>query len=70
MSEQIDSAKVQHLLHHWIEHNESHDKSFRDWALKLKDAGFEAVSEKILLAAAKMEECNELLEQAGDELNS
>ncbi|MBN2488674.1 MAG: hypothetical protein JXA98_06575 [Methanosarcinaceae archaeon] len=56
MTEEITEAKIKHLLGHWIEHNESHSKSFRDWAKKLQAAGFGDVAGDILLAADKMDE--------------
>ena len=64
MTEDIDEAKLAHLVEHWIEHNESHSKSFRDWAAKIKDAGFGDAAKEILAAADKMDESSEFLKKA------
>ncbi|MCC7575277.1 MAG: hypothetical protein KK926_00400 [Methanomethylovorans sp.] len=68
MADNIDKHRVLHLMEHWIEHNESHLKSFNEWSKKIKDAGYEEVAAKILEAAGKMEECNEKLQQAKDSI--
>ena len=64
MTEKIDEAKLTHLVEHWIEHNESHSKSFRDWAVKIEAAGFGDVAKEILAAAGKMDESSEYLKKA------
>ncbi len=55
-------------MEHWIEHNESHLKSFNEWSKKIEEAGYEDVAAKILEAASKMEECNQKLQQAKDSI--
>ena len=69
MTEEITEAKVKHLLGHWIEHNESHSKSFRDWAGKLEAAGFGGIAGDILLAADKMDESSEYLGKAKEKVS-
>ncbi|MCL7411513.1 MAG: hypothetical protein P1P69_00890 [Methanosarcinaceae archaeon] len=64
MAEKIDEAKLVHLVEHWIEHNESHSKSFRDWAVKIESAGFSDAAKTILVAAEKMDESSEYLKKA------
>lgn len=68
MTEEINEAKLAHLVEHWIEHNESHSKSFRDWAVKIKAAGFGDAAKEILVAAKKMDESTESLKKTKDEL--
>ena len=63
MVEDIDEAKLAHLVGHWIEHNESHSKSFRDWAVKIEAAGFGDAAKEILAAAEKMDESSEFLKK-------
>ena len=63
MTEEIDEAKLTHLVGHWIEHNESHSKSFRNWAVKIEAAGFGDAAKEILLAAEKMDESSEFLKK-------
>ncbi len=69
MTEEITEAKIKHLLGHWIEHNESHIKSFRDWANKLQSAGFGDAAEDILLAADEMDESSEYLAKAKERVS-
>ncbi|MCD4703551.1 MAG: hypothetical protein K8R64_04545 [Methanosarcinaceae archaeon] len=64
MKDTLDEDKLEHLLGHWIEHNESHSQSFNDWAEKLETAGFGNVAEQIRQASARMDESTEYLRQA------
>lgn len=66
MVEELDEGKLEHLLGHWIEHNESHSKSFKDWLVRLEDSGFIEVADQIRAASLKMDECSEHLKQAKD----
>lgn len=68
MTTEIDRDKLTHLLEHWIEHNHSHSKSFKEWAEKVKEAGYEELAEDILLAEKKMDECSAVLEKARKKL--
>jgi hypothetical protein len=52
------------LIEHWIEHNDSHIQSFKEWAQKAKKDGFLEASEDILEAARKIEEANDYLSKA------
>lgn len=52
----LDSVSVKKLLDHWIEHNESHSKSFRDRALQIS-----AISEK---AAQDINEAANLMDKS------
>ncbi|WP_292375806.1 MULTISPECIES: hypothetical protein [unclassified Methanosarcina] len=56
------------MIEHWIEHNESHIQSLREWAQKAKKDGFLGASEDILEAANKIEEANKNLNHAKEEL--
>jgi cobalt/nickel transport system ATP-binding protein len=42
--------KLQTVLEHWIEHNDGHDASYKEWAAKAHEAGEEEVSKEIFLA--------------------
>ncbi|SFM19708.1 hypothetical protein [Methanolobus profundi] len=61
---ELDKPKLEHLIGHWIEHNDSHSTSFTDWAEKIEAAGYEDIAKDIRMAAAKMDECSVLLEKA------
>ncbi|MGP8322349.1 MAG: hypothetical protein ACT6FE_08560 [Methanosarcinaceae archaeon] len=68
MTKEIDENKLTHLLGHWIEHNESHSKSFMEWAVKIEAAGFGDAAKEILLAADKMNESTAYLKKAKEKL--
>ena len=63
----LTKHEAEHLLHHWIEHNESHSTSFRERAVQIA-----AVSEKasldVIQAAALMDQCTEMLKKAMKDL--
>lgn len=52
------------LLIHWIEHNESHEENFKEWAEKAKNMGKDEVAKKIEEAILSMKKANELLREA------
>jgi hypothetical protein len=56
------------MIEHWIEHNESHIQSYREWAQKTKKDGFLEATEYILEAASKIEEANKDLSKAKEGL--
>ena len=58
-----DLEKLQVLLPHWIEHHAEHADELRTWAERIQLAGKADVAEKLLAAAA-------LLQQAGDHLSN
>lgn len=65
---ELDKPKLEHLIGHWIEHNESHSESFSEWAKKIEAAGYKEIAEDIKMAAEKMDECSKLLKKAKDKL--
>ncbi|WP_292464767.1 hypothetical protein [Methanolobus sp.] len=66
MTNDINRSKLAHLLEHWVEHNESHSKSFKEWSVKVRDAGYTELADDILQAEQKMSECSDLLKKARD----
>ena len=56
------------LLTHWIEHNESHIKSYRKWAEKFQDSKLNGIALKIEEAAGIISMANEKIKQAKDML--
>lgn len=68
ITEELNHDNLSHLIEHWIEHNDSHIQSFREWAQKAKKDGFLEASEDILEAANKVEEANKLLDKAREGL--
>jgi nickel/cobalt exporter len=57
-----DLDKLQVLLPHWIEHQTEHADELRTWAERIQLTGREDVAERLLVAAAA-------LQQAGDQLS-
>jgi len=59
--------EANHLLEHWIEHNESHSRSFRERAAQIR-----AISKKAAIdieeAANLMDKCTETLKKAKQDL--
>jgi hypothetical protein len=45
-----DLKKLRMMLEHWIEHDESHVESYREWAQKASTAGEEEIAREIHLA--------------------
>ena len=56
------------MIEHWIEHNESHIQTFKEWAQKAKKDGFLDAAEDILKAADEMEDANKKLHKAREGL--
>ena len=63
----LTSHEAEHLLHHWIEHNESHSASFRERAVQIA-AVSEKASQDIEQAAELMDQCTEMLKKAMQDL--
>ena len=59
-----DREKLEHLLKHWIEHNEEHAAEYREWAIKAKDVYSGSVSNQIFEAANQIEKASESLSSA------
>ena len=63
----LSKESVNHLLGHWIEHNESHSASFRDRAAQIAKVSELAASD-IEEAAKLMDQCTEMLKKAQKDL--
>ena len=63
-----DREKLRILVDHWIEHNREHAEEFQEWAGKARDFEEQAAGDDILEAAARLEEANEFLLRAAEEL--
>jgi hypothetical protein len=59
-----DLTKLRVLLPHWIEHNEEHAGSFRQWAARAAGMGQDESARQIEAAAAHMIACNRVLDAA------
>lgn len=58
------NQKLELLLRHWIEHNDSHQADYKKWAAQAKEEGLADVVEKILEAMQLFNEGNQRLRQA------
>jgi hypothetical protein len=58
------AAKLLHLLDHWIEHNEAHAQTYREWAEKATAEGLSAAAEHIEEAVRAVGQANEALRRA------
>jgi len=67
MPTDISKESVKILLHHWIEHNESHSRSFRDRAAEVRAISQKAAQD-INQAADLMDKCTEMLKKAMQDL--
>lgn len=64
---ELSKESVNHLLTHWIEHNESHSASFRDRAAQVAKVS-EPAARDIEQAAVLMDQCTEMLKKAMKDL--
>jgi hypothetical protein len=63
-----EERKLSVIIHHWIEHNESHMAEYRKWAQKAEGLGLTSVSGEINAAVEKLLQCNHSLQKAMKEL--
>jgi len=67
MGHDLTKHEAEHLLHHWIEHNESHSTSFRERAAQITRVS-EKAAQDIEQAAVLMDQCTEMLRKAMQDL--
>lgn len=59
--------EAEHLIEHWIEHNEAHSRSFRERAQQVKELSVQAAKD-IEEAANLMDKCTQMLRTAKEDL--
>ncbi|HUJ16901.1 MAG TPA: hypothetical protein VL197_02825 [Nitrospirota bacterium] len=59
-----DLKKLQLMLEHWIEHDDSHVESYREWADKASRAGEEDIAKEIHLAISESDAVKSHLKRA------
>jgi len=64
MGKNKDEEMLRVLLAHWIEHNNSHEEGFREWADKAEKLGKSEVSELIAKAANYLKSASDTLLEA------
>ena len=60
--------KLEKLVSHWIDHNDSHKQTFFTWAERAKEAGIDTVADRIEKAGRLSEQVTELLKDAQNAL--
>ncbi|MDM7912540.1 MAG: hypothetical protein QUS09_05525 [Methanotrichaceae archaeon] len=63
----LRKSEAEHLLEHWIEHNEAHSRSFRERAQQVKELSAQAAQD-IEVAADLMDKCTQMLKKAKEDL--
>jgi hypothetical protein len=64
---ELKREEAEHLLEHWIEHNNSHSSSFRERAAQILEIS-ERASQDLGEAADLMDKCTQMLRKAKDDL--
>ncbi|WGX75985.1 hypothetical protein QJS64_00360 [Paraclostridium bifermentans] len=64
VAENKDEKTLSILLVHWINHNESHEEGFREWAEKAREMGKEETAKNIEQAIDYLKKSNEMLLEA------
>ncbi len=61
-------VKLRKLLHHWMEHNDEHAETYREWSDKASLLGKKELSETLLRLYNETKKLNELFEKAMNKL--
>ncbi len=61
--------KLDVLLAHWVDHNDSHKDNFYSWAKKAEQAGLDTVAARLKQAGDLSEKVTQQLKQAGENLH-
>lgn len=64
VAENKDEKTLNILLVHWVNHNESHEEGFREWAEKAREMGKEETAKNIEQAIEYLKKSNEMLLEA------
>ncbi|WP_195946971.1 hypothetical protein [Paraclostridium bifermentans] len=64
VAENKDEKTLNILLVHWVNHNESHEEGFREWAEKARAMGKEETAKNIEQAIDYLKKSNEMLLEA------
>ncbi len=64
------AEKLHHLLLHWVEHNEAHLETYREWAERAQGEGLETAAAQLREAIQAVEAANRALRTASEKLPS
>ena len=59
-----DLEKLKKLLPHWMEHNDEHAKTYKDWAEKMSSLGKKELSEALRVIHQESQKLGKLFEEA------
>ncbi len=62
------AERLLHLLTHWVEHNEAHLNTYREWAARAEGEGLETAAAGLKEAIQSVEAANRSLRRAAQEL--
>ncbi len=57
-------AKLNKLLHHWMEHNDEHAETYKEWAGRAAELGKRDLSQTLLRLCNETKKLNGLFEEA------
>lgn len=59
-----DIGKLKRLLHHWMEHNDEHAETYKEWAEKVLSTGNKELSDNLLKLYVETKKLNGLFQEA------
>ncbi len=59
-----DLEKLKKLLPHWMEHNDEHAKTYRDWSERMSSLGKRELSEALMAIHQESQKLRTLFEEA------
>ena len=65
-----ETVKLRKMAEHWISHNEEHARSYRLWASRAREAGYEEPGEILEAVASEIVEQNERFKKIIDIIDS
>jgi hypothetical protein len=63
------AARLEHLLAHWVEHNDAHKQTYREWAEKASEEGLIDAAQQLGEAVRAVETANGHLRAAAQALD-
>ena len=57
--------KISKLFDHWLQHNQSHAGTYREWGNKAREAGLTETADRLEEIAALTDQVSQKLEEAG-----
>ncbi|MCX7913465.1 MAG: hypothetical protein N2511_02630 [Thermodesulfovibrionales bacterium] len=59
-----DVTKLKRLLHHWMEHNDEHAETYKEWAEKISKLGKGELSDILLKLHVESKKLKDLFQEA------